>query len=289
MSGDDNRVLETAIQAARAGGQLALARLGDPGFQKWKGPRDLLAGAVLDIQARIVDVIRQAFPDHHFLVEESEASQAGPERSEWDEQAEPLWIIDPLDGSLNFFYGLPLFTVSVGYRTDGAYRVGVVYDPCRDELFHAVSGGGAYLNAQRIGTAQFGDSHEAVRSALVGTDWTGSDDEIKRAFQVGRFVAGQVRNLRMLGSPALGLCYVAAGRLHAYYGLDHLKLWDLAAAAVILQEAGGYLTDIDGEDWVYGGEGCLATNGRIHPRLLAIISSVRKLQRLDREAAAPRE
>ncbi|MFQ5856439.1 MAG: inositol monophosphatase family protein [Anaerolineae bacterium] len=271
MSGEETHLLETAIRAARAGGQLARSRLGNPGYQKWKGPRDLLAGAVLEVQARIGEVIHQAFPDHHLLVEETEAPQ--------DEQADPLWIIDPLDGSLNFFYGIPLFAICVGYRAAGRYRVGVVYDPCRDELFQAVLGGGAYLNGQPIHVDQFADGQDAFQAAVVGTDWTGGQDEVKRAFQLARFIAGEVLHIRVLGSPALGLCYVAAGRLHAYYGLDHLKLWDVAAAAVILEEAGGTLTDIDGGLWPYAEEGYLATNSVIHRSMLGVISGIRKLQR----------
>lgn len=271
MSSNETHLLETAIRAARAGGQVALSRLGNPGYQKWKGPRDLFAEAVLDIQASIVRVIRQEFPDHHFLVEESEARQ--------DEQADPLWIIDPIDGSLNFFHGLPLFAICVGFRTGGRYRVGVVYDPCRDELFQAVLNDGAYLNGQPIWVEQFADGLDAFQAAMVGTDLTGGQDEMKRAFQLTRIMATEVLNIRTLGSPALGLCYVAAGRLHAYYGLDHLKLWDIAAAAVILEEAGGVLTDIDGGPWFYAEEGYLATNGAVHGTMLGVISGTRKLQR----------
>src|SRR5688572_6543747 len=103
---DRRRVLDTAIRAARVGGELALARLGNPGYRKWKGPRDPLASAVLEIQDRIIEVIQRDFPDHSILAEESEAPQ--------NVQADPVWIIDPLDGSFNFLQGIPLFAVSVG-------------------------------------------------------------------------------------------------------------------------------------------------------------------------------
>lgn len=289
MSADDTRLLETAIRAARAGGQLALSRLSDPGYQKWNGSRELLPEAVLDIQKRIVDVIRQEFPDDRVLLAETETpeitSDPGQREETRNEETDSAWLVDPLNGSLNFFYGFPVFAVSVGYRAEGSYRVGVVYDPCRDELFHAVVGQGAFLNGQRIGVRQFADTYEVLRSAMVGTDWAGSDDQVNQAFQLGRFVAGQVLQIRILGSPILGLCYVASGRLHAYYGLAHVKICSVAAAAVIIREAGGYLSDIDGQDWVHGGEGCLASNGGIHPRVMALISSVRTIQRLDREAA----
>lgn len=291
MSADDAHRVETAIRAAREAGRMALSRLGDTGYQTWKGPRDLVAEAVLDIQARVVDTIRRDFPDDRFLLEEGGPPLAAP-RSEpgaGEGDADPLWIVDPVDGSVNLIATFPVFAVAVCYRAHGVYRVGVVYDPSRDELFHAVVGGGAFLNGRRIGVRQIADTYEALRSAMVGTDWMGSDDELKRGFQVTRSVAEHVLQIRMLGSPALGLCYVACGRLHAYFGLDHVKLWDVAAAAVVLQEAGGTVSDIDGEDWVWRGEGCLATNGGLHGRILAVISSVRRMQRLDREAAAQRD
>lgn len=274
MSRENSYILETAIRAARAGGEVALARLGDPGYQKWKGPGDLLVEAVLDVQARVVEVIHQEFPDHALLVEESETSQ--------DEGADPLWIIDPLDGSLNFYHGIPLFAICVGYRSAGRYRVGVVYDPCRKELFQAVMSGGASLNGQPLRVSQFADGMDAFHAAVVGTDWMGNHDELKRAFQLTRVLAGEVLQVRTFGSPALGMCYVAAGRLQAYYGLDHLKLWDVAAASVILEEAGGVLTDIDGSSWYDAEEGYLASNGGVHGAILGVLSGTRKMQRLSK-------
>jgi myo-inositol-1(or 4)-monophosphatase len=275
MIRDDAHILETAIAAAKAGGQLALSRLGRPGYQKWKGPRDLLAGAVLDIQAGIVEVICREFPDHPLLVEESEQPQ--------DERADPLWIVDPIDGTFNFYHGIPLFAISIGFRQAGKYRVGVVYDPNRDELFQAIVNGGAYLNDKKVRVDQFADGMDAFHAAIVGTDWLGNLDDMKRAFQLTRILAGEVQQIRTLGSPALGMCYVAAGRLNGYYGLDHLKLWDVAAASVILQEAGGALTNLDGGPWYDESEGYLATNGAIHGAMLGVLSNTRKMQQMTRE------
>lgn len=278
MSDEKTRRLETAIRAAKAGGEFALSRLGEPGYRKLKGPRDLVPGAVLDIQDRILEIIRQDFPNDHFLFEESETPQ--------DEQVDPLWIVDPLDGSVNFFHGIPLFAIAIGYRSEGKYEVGVVYDPCRDELFHAVLGGGAYLNDQPIVVDQFSDGIEAIEAAVVGTDWTGNQDEVKRALQLTRFIAPQVLHIRVLGSPALGLCYVAAGRLHAYFGLEHLKLWDVAPAAVILKEAGGTLTNIQGASWLFAEEGYLASNSVIHGSMYRAILPILELQHARKESVA---
>lgn len=276
MSANTTPVLETALRAARAGGELALARLGRPGYEKRKGPRDVTAGAILEVQQRIVDAIRQDFPEAHFLVEESEAAQ--------DEDADPLWIIDPIDGSLNFLHGIPIFAVSLAYRQAGLYRLGVVYDPCRDELFQAVSGRGAFLNDRPIHVDHFSDGREAWEQAVVGTDWRGNDLELRKAMQVARYLAAETFQLLTFGSPALGLCYVAAGRLHAYYGLDALKLWDVAAGAVILQEAGGIFTNIAGSAWQHARGGYIASNNVIHGWVQRVAGAVLSLYR---DEAAP--
>ena len=274
MSNDQSdRVLQTAIAAARAGGALALSRRDDPGYQKWKGPRDLQAGAVFDIQQRIVETIRVEFPDAQFLVEESDEPQ--------NADADPLWIIDPIDGSLNFFQGFPLFAICIGYRVEGQYQVGVVYDPCNDELFRAVNGRGAYLNDSPITVKKFLDGQEAYEHALVGTDLPGGIAERKTALYVNRILGNEVTQLWTLGSPALGLCYVAAGRLHAYYSYSlQMQLWDIAAASVILREAGGILTDIMGGSWLYPENGYLATNGVIHGAMLRTIKPLLEMKQM---------
>jgi len=271
MNNDKTKRLETAIHAAKVGGQLARERLNKPGYKKWKGPGDILVEAVLDIQERIVEVIQAEFPDDHILTEESDNPQ--------DNQEDSLWIIDPLDGSLNFFHGIPSFAVSIGYRAKGIYQLGVVYDPCRDELFQATRNGGAFLNDRPIYADKFSDGMDALHAAMVGTDWRGEREEMKKAFQLVRFVSGEVLFVQTLGSPVLGMCYVAAGRMHAYYGLSHLKLWDVAAASVILEEAGAVLTDIDGKPWQHTDQGYLASNGIIHGGMLGVIAPTRKLQR----------
>lgn len=279
MNSPMSRALETAILAARTGGQLARSRLGHPGPEKRKGPRDVVAGAVQEVQASIVQVIREAFPEAHFLLEEADAAQ--------DEQADPLWVIDPVDGSLNFLHGIPIFAVSIAYRAAGVYRLGVVYDPCRDELFQAVVGGGAFLNGRPIQVDQFSDGREAWEQAVVGTDWRGNDEELLKATRLARYVAAETFQLITLGSPALGLCYVAAGRLHAYYGLDHLKLWDVAAGAVILQEAGGIFTNVQGSSWLHAQGGYIASNNVVHGWLHRTITALMTLYPGDKELQRP--
>ncbi len=252
---NDESVLETAVRAAKEGGRLALARLGDPSYLKWKGHRDLVAGSALEVERLIVDQIHREFPDHSVLAEES-TEQA-------DLDADPLWIVDPIDGSVNFSQGIPFFSVAVGYRQEGVFRVGVVYDPCRDELFQAVQGRGARLNGQPIVVQQVGDGIEAFQQAIIGTDWPTGIQRRNESLNIASLLASEVVAVNAMGSPALGLCYVAAGRLHAYYHLD-LKLWDVAAASVVLSEAGGILTDARGGSWLHSDGGYIASNGIIH-------------------------
>ena len=261
---DDAARLEVAVAAAREGGRVALAHLGDPLYFKLKGRRDLLVGASLDVQARIREVLADACPDDGFLGEE------GPDDEPLPVGAERLWIVDPIDGSTNYFRGVPHFAVSIGYRDPNGFRVGVVYDPSRDELFSARFADGARLNGERIHVHVAGEGEDAYESSLIGTDLPGDTDRRLRAMRAATHIGNRMLGLVMLGSPALGLCYVAAGRIHAYFHLA-LQLWDVAGAAVILQEAGAAFTNGGGSSWLYSDGSYLASNGRIHGGMLRLL------------------
>jgi myo-inositol-1(or 4)-monophosphatase len=261
---DDAARLEAAIRAAREGGRVALSHIGDPLYFKLKGRRDLLVGASLAVQDAIRGVLLEECPDDAFMGEE------GPEDEVLPVNAQHLWIVDPIDGSINFFRGLPDFAISVGYRDTAGFRVGVVYDPSRDELFSARFGDGARLNGQRITVHVAGEGEDAYDSSLIGTDLPGDTDGRVTALRAATHVGNRMLGLIMLGSPALGLCYVAAGRLHAYFHLQ-LHLWDVAAASVILQEAGAIFTNGAGSSWLYSEGSYLATNGRLHGGMLRLL------------------
>jgi len=249
--------LDVAVRAARAGGEVAKAHLGDPGYLKWKGERDVVSEATFRVQDAIVDAILAEFPDAGILAEE------GPEDAPLPVDAEPLWIVDPICGSLNFAQGIPHFGVSVALRSQGNIRVGVVYDPCADELFEATTETPATLNGRRVFVQHISEGTEAWASAIVGTDWPRTGERREQAFRIVGFMMDQVTEVNLMGSPALGLCHVAAGRLHAYWHLD-LKIWDIAAASLIVQRAGGILTDAKGMSWLFSDGGYLATNSVIH-------------------------
>lgn len=267
---DYSPILETGMRAAREAGKLALTSLGSPGFQQWKGPRDLLVGSVLPIQQQIVDVIHAEYPDHAILVEEPAEDAPNVFSGSRDDgaasplpDADPLWIVDPIDGSLNLYQGIPHFGISIAFRENGIYCVGVVYDPNKDEMFTAIQGRFARLNGQPITVQQVAEGETAYDQAIVGTDWPGGMKERQRSMNIATLVATQAITLNVMGSPALGLCYVAAGRYHAYYN-THSQLWDVAGAAIVLGESGGILTDILGGSWLHSTGGYIASNGVIH-------------------------
>ena len=254
-----DQILEVATRAAKEGGEIAADHLGKPGQVRWKGSWDVVLPGTLAAQERIIQILREAFPDIPILSEELDEKP--------DPDAETLWIVDPIDGSLNYMKGIPFFGVSVGFRHKKLYRVGVVYDPCRDELFHAIRNKGSFLNGKRIKTHWFSEGVEAYLAAVVATDWPDNVEKRKVTAYIIELMAGDIRSMNIFGSPALSICQIAAGRLDSYFNLQ-LDLWDIAAAVVILEDAGGVITDLVGATWQFSDGGYLATNGKVHGRML---------------------
>ena len=264
---DVQQALGVAIDAARKGGAIAKARLGSPGYLKWKGDRDVVSEASLRVQEEIVSTLQTAFPNSGVLAEE------GPEDAPVPVDAPHLWIVDPVCGSLNFAQGIPCFAVSIALRSAGTIRLGVVYDPCRDELFEATHDTSAKLNGRRIAVQHVSEGIEAWEAAFLATDWPHSGDRRRLSERIVSVMMDQIMECNVMGSPALGLCNVAAGRLHGYWHLD-LNIWDIAAATLILQRAGGVLTDIKGDSWLYSDGGYVASNQVIHSWILNCVRAV---------------
>jgi len=252
-------LLETAIEAARQVGQVLLERFGTRQEIKSKGLRDIVTEADFAAQAKAIEVIRSRYPDHDVLAEESGQTPGGA--------SEYCWIVDPLDGTTNYSRGYPCFSVSIALSHRQEVMLGVVYDPLRDQLFRAQRGQGAYLNDNRIHVSGV----EKLIDALVGLDWARKQDLRSQMAQVVAEVAPGVGSLRNSGSAALGLCSVAAGWTDAYFNLS-LKPWDVAAASVIIQEAGGIVTDLAGRPWHLNSKGCLASNGLIHRAMMNLLT-----------------
>jgi len=276
---DDKASLDLATRAAFRAGRLAASRLGDPGYLTWKGRRDVVCGAALDVQEVIVGVLRQECPDDAILAEE------GPEDEALDVNAPRLWIVDPICGSLNFVQGVPFFGISIALRENGSLRLGVVYDPMRDETFAARIGEPATLNNRNITAKSTSFGPEFWDQAWVGTDLPHDDPRLSEALRVYDLTAREVAHQVTLGSPALGLCYVAAGRLHAYWTLD-AQPWDVAAAGVIVRQAGGQITDGEGGSWVHSDGAYVAADSVSHQWSLKVIKTVKQQAREKKETEA---
>jgi len=251
---DTDRVLTVALAAARRAGRVLRARLGRLRRVEAKGENDLVTEADRRSEQVVSEVIRAAFPDHGLLAEEGTAG--GPSEDH-------LWIIDPLDGTTNYIHAYPLFAVSIAYAYRETPLVGVVYAPLLGETFWAVAGKGAWLNGRRIRVSAVA----SLKQALVAAGLPSASDKRRDVVAAVEELIGQVQDFRSSGSAVLDLCFVAAGRLDAYF--EHkLSPWDVAAGGLIVLEAGGQVTDLTGNPFSPTLSSALATNGRLHPELL---------------------
>ena len=253
--------LQTAIEAARRAGELLLRKLPLSRQVRYKGERDIVTDADEAAQQLIAEIIRERFPKHAFLGEEGQHAAAVNNPT-------PTWIVDPLDGTTNYARRYPSFCVSVGLAEAGLLRVGAIFDPARRETFYAEHGQGAFLVRGRAGAQRLQVSGTAdLSETLVGVDWARDPALRERTVAAVTRVAATCRSVRATGSAALGLAYVGAGWLDAYF---HLMLmpWDVAAGALIIREAGGVLTTPMGADWTLGQPAVVAGNGKMHAWLL---------------------
>src|SRR5689334_1695108 len=240
-----------------------MARFGGDFRIDKKGTIDLVTEVDVAVERRFRALIAERFPDHQILAEELGGAAAAP--------AGPCWVFDPIDGTTNYAHGLPIFCASLALEVDGVADVAAVYDPNRKELFTAERGGGALLNGRPL---RVSDAARLVDGLLVTGfpyDVHARVDEIVGLF--GAFV-GQARAVRRLGSAAIDLCWVAAGRMDGFWESD-LKPWDIAGGALIVEEAGGWVTRMDGSPFVSRAGDVLASNGHLHQAMLRVISEFR--------------
>lgn len=253
-------LLETAILAGREAGAL-LVSYSTAGFHvEYKNPINLVTDADRAAEQCVIDHIRRRFPSHRILAEERGRVEQAP--------SPYLWIIDPLDGTTNFAHGYPVYCVSIGLEYQGRCILGVIYDPSRDELFTAMDQSGAQLNGRSIQVS----TTTALDNTLLVTGFAYDIRETPRN-NLDHFCnfALKVQGLRRTGSAAMDLCYVAAGRFDGFWEV-RLNPWDMAAGAVILKEAGGRLTDFNGNDLSIYGQELVASNGHIHEAMLDVLN-----------------
>jgi myo-inositol-1(or 4)-monophosphatase len=223
---------------------------------------DLVTDADVASQRTIRDYLLGRFPGHGFLGEEDDTPTARPGKD-----APPTWVVDPIDGTTNYVHDCPLYCVSIGLQVAGELAVGVVYDPCRTEMFAAAAGHGAWLNGERLRTSTAAGLDEALLATGFPPDVRGQE----KALDWWRYFSLNARSLRRTGSTALNLAYVAAGRFDGYWAFDN-HVWDVAGGAVLVREAGGVITDVDGGPYDPYTPDALASNGQLHPRLLEALA-----------------
>lgn len=251
-----------AVNTAAKAGEWIKTKLGAHSKLATKmSSHDLVTEVDKGSEALIRNLIMTHFPHHSFLGEEGvePGPEAAAEALEAHQHTEYLWIVDPIDGTTNFVHGFPFFSVSIALAYKGEVIVGVVYDPCRDELFVAEKGKGAYLRGQKMGVSD----EMRLSDSLIGTGFP-ADRSALPVNMIGlQAIVPQVRNVRTAGSAALHLAYVAAGRLSGFWEIG-LNAWDLAAGALLVQEAGGTITDTKGAPYSLSVRHVLASNGKIH-------------------------
>jgi len=267
------KVLGVATEAARKAGEIILGNDGGAEVSERKAnSRDLLTLIDPLCEETIRSTVLGTFPDHDFLGEEDvppgkEASAAAIESKLSESESDWLWIVDPIDGTTNFVHGMPLSMPSVAVAYKGTVVVGVIYDPHRDELFTATKDGGSFLNGKAI---RVGDQGE-LGDAVVAMGSPPGEESMKMSLIGVEALMPRVRTIRMIGSAAIMLAWIANGRLTAYWEYD-LSSWDIAAGALIIQEAGGNFTDLSGDPFTLQTRKIVASNGRIHDELLEVLN-----------------
>jgi myo-inositol-1(or 4)-monophosphatase len=258
---------ELAIAAAKDAGAVLRERLTRPRDVQFKGTVDLVTDADRASETLIAGRIRETFPDHRLVGEEGARGAEGSDRPRQAAEEVPFgWLVDPLDGTTNFAHGYPHFAVAIALERAGRVVLGVVYDPMRDELFVAERGGGASLNGVPLRVTEEDD---LIRS-LLATGFTydlsrrAENDALWDAFN------NRVQGVRRDGSAALNLAYVASGRLDGFWERP-LGPWDIAAGALLVEEAGGRVSGYDGGPFSPYAREVVASNGPLHPALLAVI------------------
>lgn len=256
MTRETEARLESAMAAARAAGGLIKESFGKQFRTEFKGHRDL----VTEIDRQSERLLRTALHDQH-----PEIPFWGEEFGRDKPQADLTWIVDPLDGTKNFVHGYPNVAVSIALVRDNIPLIGVVYDPLRDAMFHAVKGGGAFLDGSQLEVSRTARVEDAIVVTGFTLDPPHQGDLILMACQ-------RCQGLRRGGAAALDLCHLAAGHLDAQWEW-HLKPWDLAAAALMIEEAQGTVTRIDGGPFdLFGGQ-ILATNTTLHREFVSLLRS----------------
>lgn len=255
-------ILEVAIAAAREAGRIQRQRVGRLGHVEYKEANDPVTEVDLLCEREIIRRIQERFPGHDILAEESGGREgvSSPHK----------WIIDPLDGTINYAHGFPCYAVSIAFESEGVLRAGVAYNPSLDELFVASRGEGATLNGERIRVSGIDTLDRSLLAtgfapAVVLRSLDNNIENFHRFMKVAQAV-------RRPGSAVMDLCYTAMGRFEGFWEMK-LKPWDLAAGVLIVEEAGGRVTRFDGAPFTIYGPEVLASNGLVHQAMIDVFAA----------------
>jgi myo-inositol-1(or 4)-monophosphatase len=260
----DSPFLATAIEAVTRAGDIQAARFGSAVRVEKKGDIDLVTEVDVEVERMFRALIAERYPSHDVLAEEMGQTSTG---------ASHRWVFDPLDGTTNYAHGIPIFCSTVALEIDGVPTVAAVFDPNRRELYTAERGAGAWLNGEPL---RVSSTQTLIDSVLV----TGFPYDIREPWRMQQILAlftgflGQARAIRRLGSAAIDLCWVAAGRMDGFWE-QALQPWDIMGGALIVQEAGGRVTNLDGSAWDAHRGNVLASNALVHDEMLRVVESVR--------------
>lgn len=257
---NNEKYLEAAIQAAKVAGDVHKKYFNQGVQIKTKTTSfDLVTVADIEAELAVVSVLKDYFPGHNFVAEENKYESTASENT---------WVIDPLDGTSNFAYGLPIFCASIALVQNNEVIAGVVYDPTRDELFSASKNCGAFLNGNNISVSPVSNLTESL--LITGFYYDRGNDMVENLEKIRQFLSYPIIGLRRLGAAALDLCYVASARASGYWEYK-LSPWDFAAGKLIVEEAGGKVTGRHGEPVTLEKHYVVASNGRIHSAMLEIL------------------
>lgn len=259
----DPRLLATAIEAVVRAGELQMARFGSDFRVDKKGAIDLVTEVDVEVERMFRALIAQRYPDHDVLAEEMGQTRQG---------ARHRWVFDPLDGTTNYAHGVPIFCSTLALEMDGQPVVGAVFDPNRRELFTAERGVGAWMNGLPLHVSSSATLDDSVLVTGFPYDVRERPDDVLALFAA---FLRQARAVRRLGSAAIDLCWVAAGRLDGFWE-QGLQSWDTMAGALIVEQAGGRVTTLEGTSWDPHGGGVLASNGHIHDAMVAVIQDTER-------------
>ena len=258
LSRSGRTALEVASQAAEEAGSLLLEHMhGERQLSYKEGRANIVTEVDVLVEKKVIDLLRSEYPDHNILSEESPAVT---------NDSRYTWVVDPLDGTNNYVYGIPVFSVAIALMSQDDVLLGLTYDPVREELFVARKGGGASLNGRPISVSQ----RDSMERAFIGCDLGYDREAGARMLDTIRAIWPRMAGLRIMGSAVLGLAYVACGRFDLYLH-RYLYPWDMASGILLIREAGGEVTDWAGKPVSAFGQQIVAGNKALHRQMLSLV------------------